>query len=122
VEKLNEEAKKLVAEIHPALVATADGSGRPYVSAKGSLRVLDETNVAFANLGPSRTVDNIGQNSKVCVLCLDSAKRRSCRIWGVAEILTKGELFEEFRRDLEARGMGIRCVVKVSINEVAVAS
>ena len=39
--KMSPEIKKAVAECGTALVATASKSGRPNVSAKGSLRVLE---------------------------------------------------------------------------------
>ena len=35
--KLTDEAKKAIAEIRPSLVATASGTGKPNVSAKGSV-------------------------------------------------------------------------------------
>ncbi len=49
--KLSEEAKKIISEVHPALVATASKDGKPNVSPKGSFRVLDDEHVIFIEMG-----------------------------------------------------------------------
>jgi len=116
--KLNEEAKKAIAEMRPAVVATAAKSGQPDVSAKGSLRVLDDESVAFAIVASPRTEANIRENPVVCVLCLDAAHRHGCRIWGAAELITSGNLFDEFKRELGARSMTVKSVVRVKVEEV----
>ncbi len=59
VAKLSADVKKTIGEIHPALVATAAGSGKPNVSAKGSLRVLDDEHLVFADIDSPRTIANI---------------------------------------------------------------
>ncbi len=46
--KLTEEAKKLIGETGPALVATASKDGKPNVSLKGSFRVLDDEHIIIA--------------------------------------------------------------------------
>ena len=93
--KLTAEAKNAIGEIRPSLVATASGTGKPNVSAKGSLRVLDDEHVAFADIASPRTVANIRENSQMAVICLDAAARKGCRIWGKGSILNSGELFDQ---------------------------
>ena len=53
--KLTEEAKKAIGAIRPAFVATASKTGKPNVSAKGSLRVLDDEHVLFTDINSPRT-------------------------------------------------------------------
>jgi hypothetical protein len=60
--KLTDEAKKAIKEIRPPLVVTANASGQPNVSAKGSLRVLDDEQVVFADIASPGTVANIREN------------------------------------------------------------
>ena len=48
--KLDEQAKEAILTNLPALVATAGKDGKPNVSAKGSLRVLDEDHVTGRSL------------------------------------------------------------------------
>ena len=63
--KLSEEAKKIISEVHPAQVATANKDGKPNVSAKGSFRVLDDEHVIFADLNSPRTVANLRENPQI---------------------------------------------------------
>ena len=62
---LTDDAKKAIAEIRPSLVATVNGNGKPNVSAKGSLRVLDDEHIVFADIASPRTVVNIRENPEV---------------------------------------------------------
>ena len=114
---LTEEAMKALGEMRPALVATASREGRPNVSAKGSIRVLDEKSVAFADVASPRTVANLRENPRVSILCIDAAQHHSCRIWGTAEVLTSGPLFDELSRELAGRSMVVKNVVKVTVEE-----
>jgi predicted pyridoxine 5'-phosphate oxidase superfamily flavin-nucleotide-binding protein len=116
--KLTAEAKKLIEEIHPALIATASKSGKPNVSAKGSFHVLDDEHVVFYDMNSPRTVANLAENPQVSIICLDAAGRRSCRIWGKAEILTSGRLFDEAVAAMAARNMKPKHVVSVAVQEV----
>ena len=114
---LNEEAKKLIGEIHPALVATASKDGKPNVSAKGSFRVLDDDHVIFTDVNSPRTVANLKENPQVSIICLDS-NRRSCRIWGTTEVLNSGPLYDEAVKSMAARNIKPNNVVNVRVVEV----
>jgi predicted pyridoxine 5'-phosphate oxidase superfamily flavin-nucleotide-binding protein len=116
--KLTDEAKKAIAEIRPSLVATASGTGKPNVSAKGSFRVLDEEHVVFADIASPRTVDNIRQNPQVAVICLDAVARKGCRIWGKGTILNSGELFDQLAAEYAEKNMEVKNVVKIAVEEV----
>src|SRR4030042_1590424 len=100
--KLSEEARKMISEVHPALIATASKKGKPNVSPKGSFRVLDDEHVVFANIGSPRTMANLKENPQVSVIVFDPATRKSCRIWGKAEILESGRS-EEHTSELQSR-------------------
>jgi hypothetical protein len=116
--KLTEDAKKAVGAIRPSLVATASKTGKPNVSAKGSLRVLDDGHLLFADVASPRTVANIKENPQVAVICLDAAARKGCRIWGKGEVLNSGELFDKAATELASRNMKVRNVVKITVEEV----
>jgi predicted pyridoxine 5'-phosphate oxidase superfamily flavin-nucleotide-binding protein len=116
--RLTEEAKKEIGAIRPALVATASKTGKPNVSAKGSLRVLDDEHVLFADVASPRTIANIKENPQVAVICLDASARKGCRVWGKAEILNSGELFDKAAAELASRNMKVNNVVKVAVEEV----
>jgi len=117
--KLDETAKMLIGEIRPALIATASKDGKPNVSAKGSFRVLDDDHVAFTNVNSPRTIANLKENHQVSIICLDS-NRRSCRIWGTAEVLDSGPLYDEVATAMVARNMTPKHVVSVKVDDVEV--
>ncbi|MBI2851535.1 MAG: pyridoxamine 5'-phosphate oxidase family protein [Chloroflexi bacterium] len=112
--KLSEEAKKIIGEIHPGLIATASKSGKPNVSAKGSFRVLDDEHVAFTDVNSPRTVANLKENPQVSIICL-GADRRSCRIWGSAEVLDSGPLYDEAVAAMSARNIKPKHVVRITV-------
>jgi predicted pyridoxine 5'-phosphate oxidase superfamily flavin-nucleotide-binding protein len=116
--KLTDEAKNAIAEIRPSLVATASDAGKPNVSAKGSLRVLDDEHVVFADIVSPRTVANIRENPQVAVICLDAAARKGCRIWGQGSIFNSGELFDQLTAEYAEKNMKVKNVVKVAVQEV----
>lgn len=114
---LSAEAKSIIAETHPGLVATADGSGRPNVSAKGTFRVLDDGHVLFADIKSPRTIANLRENPQVSAMVLDPATRHGCRIWGRAEILESGELLDRVNDELAARKMQAKHIVVIAVEE-----
>ena len=116
--KLTDEAKKAIGEIHPSLLATASRTGKPNVSAKGSLRVLDDEHVAFADIASPRTVTNIRENPQVAVISLDAEARKGCRIWGKGSILNSGELFDQLTAEYAEKNMEVKNVVKVAVEEI----
>ena len=101
--KLTEEAKQAIGAIRPAFVATVSKTDKPNVSAKGSLRVLDDEHVIFADVHSPRTIANIRENQQVAIICLDAATRKGCRIWGKGEIINSGELFNKIAAEIAAR-------------------
>jgi len=114
--KIPDDVKKAISEIRPALVATAGKDGLPNVSPKGSFRVLDDEHVLFAELRSPRTIANLKENPKVSVIGLDPASRKGWRIWGQAEILTEGAIFDGLSQEFASRGK-VNHVVKVKVNE-----
>jgi len=116
---ITEELKQAVAEIKPAMVATASKEGQPNVSPKGSLRVLDAQHLVFVDIRSPQTVKNLKENPYLSMMGLDSGTRKGWRVWGKAtEILTSGDLFDQFVR--EYKGKKINHVVKVSIEQASV--
>lgn len=118
--KLSEDAKALIKDIHPGFIATASLSGRPNVSPKGSLRVLDDEHVVFADIHSPNTIANLSENPQVAAMVFDPATRHGCRVWGAAEILSSGELFDQINTELLKRNMLVKHIVVVSVAEFMV--
>lgn len=58
-----------------AWVATAGSDGTPNTTPKGSVRLLDEQHIVFADLYSIKTRRNLEQNPKVAVTVIDAATR-----------------------------------------------
>jgi uncharacterized protein len=114
---LSAEAKTLIADVHPAFIATADKQGKPNVSAKGSFRVHDDEHVLFADVNSPRTIANLEENPQVSGIVLDPATRHGCRVWGRAQVFASGDLFEGVNRALAARNMQAKHVVLIAVDE-----
>jgi len=85
-----------------AWVATASPDGTPNVTPKGSVKLLDEQHVVFADLFSLKTRKNLEENKKVAVTVADTATGKGYQIKGTAEILDSGQLFDETAEQLKA--------------------
>ncbi len=115
--KMSPQIKDAVADCSPALVATANKAGRPNVSAKGSLRVVDDEHLLFADIRSPRTMINLKENPHVAVICLNPATHKGCRIWGRAEIMISGDLFDQLAKEYAGKNMKVNHVVKITVDE-----
>ena len=115
--KISEELGKAISEIKPSLVATAGKDGRPNVSAKGSLRVLDDEHLVYADIMSPQTTKNLQENPQVALVGLNPETRKGWRVWGKAvEITNSGDLFEKFSKEYSAKGK-VSYVVKILVEE-----
>ena len=115
--KLSDNIKEIIAEIRPGIIATAGKDGKPNASVKGSIRVLDDDHVIFADISSPRTITNLKENPRVSVLVFHPKNMRGCRIWGTGEILDTGELFDRISREFADRNIKVNHVVKITVEE-----
>jgi predicted pyridoxine 5'-phosphate oxidase superfamily flavin-nucleotide-binding protein len=118
--KLTAEAKKIIAGAGPALIATASKNGKSHVQVKGSFRIIDDGTLVFVDIDSPRTMANLRDNPQLSTMVFDPEAGQSCRIWGKAEILTKGELFDEIKEELLEKKRKLRHLVLMKIGEVEV--
>lgn len=116
--KISDAVKTMIAEIRPGIIATASKDGKPNVSAKGSFRVLDDDHVIFADINSPRTIANLKENPYVSILVVHPKTLRGCRIWGEAEILTSGPLFDQLNTEFVGKGLKVNHVVKIKVERV----
>jgi len=117
--KISEEAKKIISDVHPAMVATAGKSGKPNVSPRGSFKVLDDEHVIFTDGGRMYTLANLRENPKISVIVYNAETRQGCRLWGTAEIIESGKTFDKMAAEAAARGITIEHVVSIKVEEEA---
>ena len=102
-------------------VATASKSGHPNVTPKGSLKLLDDQHVIFADLFSLKTRQNLKENPQVAVTVIDPATAKGYQIKGKAELLTTGPLFEEMATHLKGSPRGLpplQYLVKITVESV----
>ena len=115
---------KYVQEFFPGKmgwVATATPEGVPNVTPKGTIRVLDDEHVVFADLFSLKTRQNLEQNPKVAVTVVDASSHKGYQIKGTAELISSGPLFEQVAAELKAAAPMMpapKYVVKISAESV----
>ena len=104
-----------------AWVATVSRDGMPNVTPKGSLKLLDEQHVMFADLFSLKTRRNLLENSHVAVTVVDTATAKGYQLKGTAEVVDSGPLFSETGKQIEALQKGlppVHHVVKITVEAV----
>jgi predicted pyridoxine 5'-phosphate oxidase superfamily flavin-nucleotide-binding protein len=86
-----------------AIIATASNDGTPNVGPKGSVHVIDEETLGYAEGTGEKTLRNLQQNPKAAVLVVNREKGDGYQIKGKAELLSTGDFFEQVARKQEQR-------------------
>lgn len=119
---LTPEMTRLVREQRLGYVATVSPEGTPNVSPKGSLTVLDDSTLVFADVDSPHTVRNLGTNPRVEVNVVDPFSRRGYRFRGKATVVHAGTNYWkvlEMYRDEGADVRRIRAVVLIEVEEAS---
>lgn len=118
---LTESVQRFVREQRLGFVATVSPDGTPNVSPKGSLTVLDESNLVFADVESPHTVRNLAKNPRTEINVVDPFVRKGYRFRGSATVLHTGISFWKVLEMYRAEGADvrrIRAVVIVAVEEV----
>lgn len=115
-EQMREALGAAIAEGNVALVATAATDGEPDIAFKGSTMVWDGEHLAFWERSKGQTLRNMEANPKVCVLYRSRERAVAWKFFGVARLLTDGDLRQqimdkttpiELDRDPERTGVAV---------------
>jgi len=104
-----------------AWVATSSPDGTPNVTPKGTLRMLDDQHVMFADLFSLKTRQNLEKNPKVAVTVIDTASAKGYQLKGTAELISSGPLFDQFDKELNRAMLSLpplKYVVKIAVESV----
>lgn len=119
--KLTEEIKEFLGEGRLAYVATCGGDGIPNVVPKGSLGILDDEHLVFADLYSQKTRKNIEENPRVAVSIVNPPAYRGYQFKGTAEVLDSGAAFERAVDLVDSVRMDpakVRYAVVIKIDEI----
>lgn len=102
-----------------AWVATADPSGRLNVAPKGSIQVVDDQTLLYADIFPKKTADNLEKNKQISIGIADGGKGYQFK--GKAELLNSGPIYDQVKDTLAEKAPGLpvpRYVVKITVEEI----
>ena len=92
--KLPTSVQELLKSGHDAWIATVGSDGWPNVALKGSVTVLDEEHVFFADLFSKKTRENLLHDPRVAVGLHAPERDLAIQLKGWAVLISSGELFE----------------------------
>jgi len=93
--KLTQHMKQVLKHQPVVLVATRDNAGRPNVSPKGVLKIVDDDKLVLADLFSFKTQANLQADSRLAVAAVDIQTYEGYQFKGQAELVNEGPLFEE---------------------------
>ena len=117
---LTEDMKGMVAGLRLCYVATVTPEGKPNLSPKGSLKVLDDEHLAFADIMSPATMRNLKTNPAIEVNLVDPFLRRGYRFKGTCEIHREGAVFDSVANELwvrEGRQYPVNAVVRIKVEQ-----
>ena len=102
-------------------VATVSADNTPNLSPKGTIIVLDESYLAFADIHSPQTVENLKRNPAIEINVVDPFSRRGYRFKGIAEIITTGDKFDKIISHYKETGVksSIKTIVVVKIEKLS---
>jgi len=101
------------------IVVTASKDGIPNGAPKGSLKILDDETLHFAEGTAQKTYRNLLENPRVSVIVVDRPNMDGYQFKGSAELLYDGGLYETTRQKaVEHRRPVPTCVVRIYIREI----
>ena len=84
-----------------AWCATAATDGVPNTTPKGTVRIIDEEHIAFADLFSRKTRTNLQENPHVAITFIDEKSHKGYQIKGSAQMLASGPLFDQIATELK---------------------
>src|SRR5687768_8331273 len=86
---LTADMKRVVAEQKLGFVATVSADGSPNLSPKGTMQVLDDDHIVFADIRSPQTIANIARNPAMEINFVDPFST-GYRFKGAARVVAKG--------------------------------
>ncbi len=103
--EFDDELKKLVNFQKLGYVATVSSDGTPNLSPKGTIAILDDSRLVFANIRSPKTIENLTNNPSIEINVIDPFSRMGYRFKGLAKILSDGEDFEKILDYFKQKGI-----------------
>ena len=117
---ITEKIRKFVSQQKLGFVATVSPNGTPNLSPKGTISVLDENTLVFANIRSPQTIENLEKNPSVEINIVDPFSRRGYRFKGIAKIISDGEEYNKIILSYRQNGIQttIKSIVIVNVKQI----
>jgi len=117
---ITEKIGKFVSQQKLGFVATVSPNGTPNLSPKGTISVLDENTLAFANIRSPQTIENLEKNPSIEINIVDPFSRRGYRFKGIAKIISDGEEYNKILLSYKQNGVKttIKSIVIVNVKQI----
>ncbi|MFY9716808.1 MAG: pyridoxamine 5'-phosphate oxidase family protein [Thermoplasmata archaeon] len=119
---LTEEMQRLVREQRLGYVATVSEDGSPNLSPKGSLTVLDDDNLVFADVESPHTILNLSKNPRTEINVVDPLVRKGFRFGGKGTVLHTGVSYWKILEMYRSEGADVRRVRSIVIVQIEAAA
>ena len=118
---ITEEIKNFVNFQKLGYVATVSNDNTPNLSPKGTIIVLDESHLVFADIQSPKTIENLEHNPSIEINVVDPFSRRGYRFKGIAEIISSGDKFNNIISLYKKTGIKstIKCIVLMKIEKLS---
>ena len=102
-------------------VATVSSDNSPNLSPKGTIIVIDESHLAFADIRSPQTIENLRHNSSIEINVVDPISRKGFRFKGEGKIISEGTQFSEILEQYKRNGIKskINAIVVVTVNKLS---
>ena len=104
-----------------AWVSTASLDGVPNATPKGSVKVIDDEHIVFADLFSLKTRANLQENPHVAITVIDTQVGQGYQIKGTAEMIADGPMFDQMAEAIKQmpRPMPpLKYVVRITVDAV----
>jgi len=110
---------KQMLESCQCFVATADQDGKPSVAPKGSVKVVSDNTIAFAEIVGKQTYSNILANPRAAVVAADRETLSGYRFFGQVELVTSGPIYDLYVETLNRMNMpNPIAVMQILVDEI----
>ena len=103
--EFDDEIKQFVNFQKLGYVATVSSDGTPNLSPKGTIAILDDSRLVFANIRSPQTITNLEKNSSIEINVIDPFSRMGYRFQGTAKIISEGDDFQKILKFFEEQGI-----------------
>ena len=117
---ITEKIGKFVSQQKLGFVATVSPNGTPNLSPKGTISVLDENTLVFANIRSPQTIENLEKNPSIEINIVDLFSRRGYRFKGIAKIISDGDEYKKILLSYKQNGIQttIKSIVIVNVKQI----